>query len=175
MLLERLKQGDKSSFNEIYARYSRSLYRFLYTRLRDAGQCEDIMQDVFVSLWEKRDSINITHTLKGYLYQAIRFKITDQYRHFERLARLQANLQTGEHYMASPEEVIDVKTRLKRTKLKIESLPEKMREVFILSRYEYLPVNRIADKLNIKPQTVKNQISKALEILRQQDRSFLSC
>jgi DNA-directed RNA polymerase specialized sigma24 family protein len=140
-LMNALRTGDVVAFNTIYTEHSKSLYIYLLHKLKDPELCNDILQDIFVNLWEKKGQLNIDVSLKSYLFQAARFKIIDVYR-------------------------LDVKYQKYLTEAAINNLPEKMREIFILSRYDHQSTRDIADKTKLSRQTVKNQLSKALRILR---------
>lgn len=167
-LLISLKAGEAFAFDRIYTAYSKMLYTYLYARLDDQDLCSDILQDVFISLWEKRETIRIEASLKSYLFQAIKYKITDQYRRNYKYQKYLTELgdYVNTHFTA-PVDNIDQKNQLKGVMHTIDGFPCRMKEIFILSRFEHLSVNSIAEKLSISPQTVKNQLTKALSILRE--------
>jgi RNA polymerase sigma factor (sigma-70 family) len=79
-LMNALRTGDVVAFNTIYTEHSKSLYIYLLHKLKDPELCNDILQDIFVNLWEKKGQLNIDVSLKSYLFQAARFKIIDVYR-----------------------------------------------------------------------------------------------
>ena len=165
-LLNGLKQNQISAFNTIYQRYSKALYVYLLHKLKNADQCNDVLQDIFITIWEKRAQIEIDISIKAYLYQAARFKIIDIYR---RDARYQHYLAELAEYIVDADTItdrIDHRQKLAEIEMAVNNLPEKMREIFILSRFEHQTTRDIASKTNLSPQTVKNQISKALRILR---------
>jgi len=165
-LLDGLKQNNISVFNAIYLQYSKPLYVYLLHKLKDPELCNDVLQDIFVTVWEKRDELKIDTSIKSYLYQAARFKIVDIYR---RDIKYQKYLSELEGYIVEPSTItdrIDNRKKLEEVATAVNNLPEKMREIFILSRYEHQTTRDIASKTNLSPQTVKNQISKALRILR---------
>jgi RNA polymerase sigma-70 factor (family 1) len=165
-LLNNLKQNKISAFNSIYQLYSKSLYIYLLHKLKDPDQCNDVLQDIFITIWEKREQLEIDISVKAYLYQAARFKIIDIYRRDVKYQKYLAELAI---YIIEPDTITDrIDSRQKLTEIEnaINNLPEKMREIFILSRFEHQTTHDIASKTNLSPQTVKNQISKALRILR---------
>jgi RNA polymerase sigma-70 factor (family 1) len=166
-LINALASGDSIAFDTIYRQYSKLLYLYLLDKLKDAEKCNDVLQDIFVSLWEKRESFSIEISIKAYLYQAARYKIIDVYREDVKYQKYLAAL--GEFIEAENPviaERIDHKQKLQEIELAINHLPEKMREIFMLSRYEHQSTRDIADKTKLSRQTVKNQLSKALRILR---------
>jgi RNA polymerase sigma-70 factor (family 1) len=165
-LLDGLKQNNISVFNAIYLQYSKPLYVYLLHKLKDPELCNDVLQDIFVTVWEKRDELKIDTSIKSYLYQAARFKIVDIYR---RDIKYQKYLSELAGYIVEPSTItdrIDNRKKLEEVETAVNNLPEKMREIFIMSRYGHQTTRDIASKTNLSPQTVKNQISKALRILR---------
>jgi len=166
-LLDGLKQNDVSAFNTIYLHYSKPLYIYLLHKLKDPELCNDVLQDIFVAVWEKRDELIIAISIKAYLYQAARFKIIDIYRRDIKYQKYLAEL--AGYIILDPSAItdrIDNRKKLEEIENAVNSLPEKMKEIFILSRFEHQSNRDIASKKNLSQQTVKNQISKALRILR---------
>jgi RNA polymerase sigma-70 factor (family 1) len=166
-LLDGLKQDDILAFNTIYHCYSKSLYVYLLDKLKDHEICNDVIQDIFVAIWEKRHTLTIDTSLKAYLYQSARFKIIDIYRQDVKYQKYLAELAV--YITIDPATItdrIDNRRKLEEIEVAVNNLPEKMREIFILSRFEHQSTRDIASKTNLSPQTVKNQISKALRILR---------
>jgi len=166
-LLDGLKQNNISAFNAIYLNYSKPLYIYLLHKLKDPELCNDVLQDMFVTVWEKRDELKIDISIKAYLYQAARYKIIDIYRRDVKYQKYLAEL--AEYIVVDPSTItdrIDNKKKLEEIEIAVNNLPEKMREIFILSRFQHQTTRDIASKTNLSQQTVKNQISKALRILR---------
>lgn len=126
-----------------------------------------MLQELFISLWEKRHSLILRESLKAYLYQVARHKIIDIYR---KNATYRKYLQQLiEHFDAQPHsitETVDNKARTQELFEAINHLPDRMKEIFMLSRFENLSVEQISTHLGLSQQTVKNQITKALKILR---------
>lgn len=166
-LLDGLKENNPSAFDAIYHYYSKSLYIYLLHKLKDPEHCNDVLQDIFITLWEKRDDLQIEVSLKAYLYQAARFKIVDIYRKDAKYQKYLANL--ADYIIVDPSTItdrIDNRKKLQEIETAVNNLPERMKEIFILSRFKHQTTRDIASKTNLSPQTVKNQISKALRILR---------
>ncbi|NLR82024.1 RNA polymerase sigma factor [Chitinophaga eiseniae] len=166
-LVSLLKSDDSAAFNAIYDRYSKMLYLFIHSKLDAAEISKDVLQELFISLWEKRHSLVLKESLKAYLYQVARYKIIDIYR---KNATYRKYLQQLiEHFDAQPHSIadtVDNKVRTQELFEAINHLPERMKEIFMLSRFENLSVEQISDHLGLSQQTVKNQITKALKILR---------
>ena len=163
-LLNAMKQDDSQSFNEIYKRYWKGLFTFANNILEDQGACEDIVQDIFTQLYLKRKEVFITN-LKSYLFQAVKFQAIKHLRrnklhqrHIDRLDIIKFANQT--------EQSIDFKELDFFIKDSLLQLQDRCGQIFRMSRYEYLSHEQIAEKLGISTQTVKNQITKALNHLR---------
>lgn len=166
-LLLLLQQDSVKAFDVIYARYSQPLYLYILSKM-DAGEAsKDVLQDLFTSLWERRQSLSIHESLKSYLYQSARHKIIDIYRKNSTYRKYLQQLI--EHFDVQPggiAELVDTKARTKDVFETINHFPERMKEIFMLSRVEHQTVEQIAVRLGLSQQTVKNQITKALKILR---------
>jgi RNA polymerase sigma-70 factor (family 1) len=162
-----LKEGHQAAFAEIYERYQGLLYIYACKIVKNKDLAEDIVQEIFISLWEKRTQIQFRSTLPSYLYSAVRYKFFDMLDHkkvrFDYLESLGNFIDTGvsvtDHYIREKElaGLIEKEVAL---------LPPKMREVFELSRKVYLSHREIAQQLNLSEKTVKNQINNSLKELR---------
>src|SRR5690606_11370808 len=166
-LIQLARQGDESAYSEIYKRYWGILFQHARKMLQDDEVAKDIVQDVFVALWTKRDNLDIHTKLSSYLYGVVRYKIFD----FIDRGKVQGNyLQSLEKFIDQGEYTTDNIWLQKELALQIEretnALPAKMREIFILSREQDLSYKEIAKQLNISDQTVKKQIYNAMKILR---------
>ena len=162
-----LKSGDQAAFTEIYNRFKGLLYVYACKITRDDDIAEDLVQDIFIYLWDKRQTINFTSSISSYLYSAIRYKFFDlvdkQKVRADYVSAFQTFLDKGEH---QTDNYISEKELSAVIEREVNNLPAKMREVFLLSRKEYLSNKEIAERLDISEKTVKNQISTALKTLR---------
>lgn len=166
-LFELLCQDNREAFDEIYSRYWDKLYVYTAKAIKDKEAAKDIIQEIFVSLWLRRDSLKNNDSLSGYLFTAARFK---------GITYIQSNLKKSsfepaliEHFTGrqdSLNEQLAAKELNTIVNDEIRKLPEKMREIYILSRKEQLSHKEIAEKLQISDKTVKKQISNALKLFR---------
>lgn len=172
-LVSRLRDSDRFAYTEIYNRFKRPLYSFLWKRLGDKETVRDILHDVFLTIWEKRESISYETSLSGYLFSAVRNKLLD----------IVARDKVRQRYVDSFYIFInmeDISTdHLVRTKelsahieQEISKLPPKTREVFELSRISNLSRREIAEQLGVSEQTVKSHMFNALKTLRLKLGSF---
>ncbi|NII23446.1 RNA polymerase sigma-70 factor [Pseudoflavitalea sp. X16] len=166
-LVQLLKSNDEAAFNEIYKRFQGLLYVYACRITREENEAEDIVQEVFIYLWDKRTTLMLTDSLAGWLYQAVR------YRFFDRLDRRkvrtdhQASLQDFLDQGAyCPDEYLRERELAQLIEKGIAALPAKMQEIFALSRKEQLSHKEIASRLHLSEKTVKNQVHNALRILK---------
>lgn len=163
-----LKKGDSTAFAEIYERYWTLLLHHALGMLRNEDEAKDVIQDVFHMLWEKRTALEIHTSLAAFLYVATRNRILKQFRHGKvadsYLSTLQGVIEKG---IATTDQDIEVKELTKQIEDGLNRLPEKMREVFELSRLHEYSYRQISEKLELSDNTVKRQISNALKILRE--------
>lgn len=160
--------GNVSAYGELYERYWESLFKTAYWHLYDKAVAKDIVQEVFVYCWQKREQIQIRESVAAYFRAAVRFKVlnylkSEKAREKYQLLAGQAlpviTYNTDEHMAMA-----DLQASYRRA---LERLPDKMRAVFIDSREFGLSIDEIAQKRDISPQTVKNQLSAALKKLRE--------
>jgi RNA polymerase sigma-70 factor (ECF subfamily) len=165
-LIDLLKSGDSRAFRQLYDRYWKIMLDAAYKRLDSTDVAEEIVQEVFVNLFIKRESLQIKSSLEAYLKTALKYKIFDLFRAQGVHAKYVDSLlhETGV-VSPSPDHVIQVKELAHRIDQATQKMPEKCREVFLMSRMENLSNKSIAEKLSISVSTVEKHISKAVRIL----------
>jgi RNA polymerase sigma-70 factor (family 1) len=163
-----LINGDQKAFEAIYDHFSDRLYRYVYSRVRIKETCEEIVQEIFVSLWSKRESLEITNSLESYLYGAAKHKILSHIRSTGVREKYAADFTrfTAERVDNSSEELLELKDLQHTIDESISELPEKCQRAFRMSRMEHETIQRIAERMNISTRTVENYISLALRHLR---------
>lgn len=166
-LLISLAKSDRHAFDVIYHRYSKELFIKAYHKIGVREICEDIIQDTFTNLWVKREQLIIRQSLGAWLHGTLDNKIIDYYRQATlRLKHLDQLIELLDRPEVSPADKVASKEQELTLHGYIAGLSEKMRDIFMLSRYEQLSTDEISQKLSLSNQTVRNQISKALKILR---------
>lgn len=169
LLLKSLKMGDRKAFDEIYHSFSRELFNRAYQKTGSREVSEDILQDVFTALWVRHAEIEIGGSIRGYLQGMLDNKIVDHYRQVcMYLKHLDGLIEQYDRPGVSPIEQLDYKEQERVLHTSTARLSERMRAIFQLSRFEQLSSEEISRRLNLSNQTVRNQISKALKILRAQ-------
>jgi RNA polymerase sigma-70 factor (family 1) len=166
-LLSLIAEGNEHAFTEIYNRYWDRLYVTAFNRLADEQEAEEATQNVFMSLWKRRETIELNCLLSTYLSTAVKYQI------FSRLAQLNRQNEHIAYLTQTTVEGSDTTTDwLSERELKqrlekcVSALPEKCQIVFLMSREKGLSNSLIAQKLNIAEKTVEGHITKALSILR---------
>lgn len=166
-LVSLLKKGQEAAFTILYQRHWAIVYQQVYRILRDDEECRDVIQEVFSSLWLKREQLADDTNLGAYLYIQGRNKV------FSLLAKkrvrsdyLNSIAQFMEQADRNMTDLLEEKEILARVKQEINRLPPRMREIFILSREEGRSHKEIADLLGLSEQTVKKQVHNALKTLK---------
>lgn len=168
MLLDLIqRKDDRAAFAELYERYWDLLVDIAYKRLKSREIANEIVQDIFVSFFIRRQEITLKSSLEAYLKTAVRNQVFRAYHarqnHHVDLSCLLEKEQIGP---ALPDELLEAKQLKQKIYLATRKMPEKCRDVFIMSRYEYLSHQDIANELEISVSTVKKHITKALGIVR---------
>ena len=166
-LLSLLKDGDRAAFTEIYNRYKGILHMHAYKKLGDFEEAKDIVQEVFATLWDKKEAIPQTTNFSGYLYQMLRNRIFNSIAHKDVASKHIASITDFYNEgSAITDHLVRERELAHRIENEINNLPPKMREVFLLSRKYYLSHKEIAEQLTISEITVRNHVKHALKILR---------
>jgi RNA polymerase sigma-70 factor, ECF subfamily len=149
----------KSNFKE--------LCYFAIQYVKDSDIAKDIVQDTFLSIWQKKESIDLSRSVKSYLVSAVKNKCLNYIRDHKKFSSeiLETGYQDIKSFYKHHDRLIEGELR-KKINTSIEELPEKCRRVFLLSRYENLKYQEIAERLHISVKTVETQMSKALHHLR---------
>jgi RNA polymerase sigma-70 factor (ECF subfamily) len=172
-LLQLLCKSDESAFAELYNRFWQKLFAIAYNRLREIQSAEDIVHDVFASLWVNRKRIEI-ESLDNYLATAAKYMVLAKIKKKEQ-ERIYYNTSRQTAVIEFPIETsLHYKRILEIVKIEVEKLPEKCKLIFKYSRNEGIPVKQIAKELNISSKTVENQLNKALRQLKLATKTFLN-
>jgi RNA polymerase sigma-70 factor (ECF subfamily) len=168
-LLERIRQkDDQEAFTLLFRRYWFSLYQTVLNKTGDDGQAQDMVQEIFVHLWENRQSITILSSFKQYLGGMIRNRVFDYYkrsrRHNEQLLQLSRYLEQADTDY-SRENIRNRGQQEDNFDRAVDSLPERIREIYLLRTRDRYSYEKIAEKLNIKQQTARNAYSRAITLL----------
>ncbi len=170
--LKDIRQGNQLAFEKVFKALYADLCRYANSLLHDPDEAEDLVQNTFVILWEKRQHIVIESSLKAYLYKAV-------YNHcLNKVKHLQVRQQHREYTLNHSDELAsglplglhELQTQIERA---LQKLPEQCGKIFNMSRYDELKYQEIADILGISIKTVENQMGKALKIMREELSDYL--
>ncbi len=162
-----LKEGDHVAFETVYLRMAGKLLNYFYTRIHDKERSEELVQDIFVSLWERRSKINIENSIEGYLYAAAKHQLLNHMRS-ESVRKKYADHLTlfiGSNY-EQLEDLINVKDLERIIREHVAELPAQCQKAFSLSRFNGLPIGEIAEEMKVSKRTIENYITTALKHLR---------
>jgi RNA polymerase sigma-70 factor, ECF subfamily len=172
-LMKEIKADNMLAFDLLYKKYSKRVYKFGFSILKTREESENLIQDVFLGLWENRNNVEKDSSVKSYLFtiaynsaiSVIRKKAKES-RFFEYLKSIQEK----------DEEPANVKIEYEELKNKLDdiiiALPQRQKEVYMLHKDEGLKYNEIAARLNISVNTIENHMSRALKTIREKIASY---
>jgi len=161
------QQQDRKAFEEIYRRYWHPLFLHAYHILDDEDEAQDIIQDIFISFWNKPPTDQIHTSLKSYLYVMVRNKVLNHIRKNKISAnfiQLLSTKLTEKDFNTIQD--IELKELAELIDKEIDLLPPRMKQVFEMSRKEFLTHKEISERLGTSEETVKKQITNSLKLLR---------
>jgi len=166
-LISLLEKGDKDAFTQIFERYYAPLVAYINQYTHDFSEAEDLVQNCFTIIWEKRERLTISTSVKSYLYSTAYNLYIDAYRKNRKISLYLDSLKSEALNEIVSESAEDLKKQLEVLNKAIEALPPKCREIFILNKKEGLSYKDIARQLDISVKTVEAQIRIALIKIRE--------
>jgi RNA polymerase sigma-70 factor (ECF subfamily) len=167
LIINKLKEGDVSSFDAIFKKYNKKVYYFALNYLKNKEEAEDVVQEVFMNLWKYRDQINEYYVFSKYLFK-ITFNATCK--RFRKQSsdkkHLEEVLKNNSIEDNSTKLDIEYNNLVETTNLLIEKLPSRQKNILLLNIEEHLSTEQIAQKLNISKKTVENYLAMAKSSLR---------
>jgi len=164
--IDGLKKGDKLIFEKVYREHYLPLCYYCFKYVENLEDAEEIVQNLFLKLWDKRDELDINTSLKSYLYRAVQnYALNDLSKKQTKEKYIHTQQYISDYYQDGNSNMEEEELRV-ILKHAILQLPEKRREIFEMSRFEGLKYNSIANKLSISVKTVETQMSKSLKYLR---------
>jgi len=165
-LIKKLKKGNEQSFNQLFYTYSPRLYHFAHGYLKSKEDAEELVQEIFSKIWEKRTTLDEELNFKSYLF-TIAFNAIKK--HFRRQAYLNRYFDHATTHIQERAvyEDVDYATLKALVDKLVDNMPEKRKAVFIKSRYESKNAEEIAEEMSISKSTVENHLNQALKYLRQ--------
>ncbi len=168
----KLKEGDERAFQSLFRKYYSAMCHFACQFLDDRELAEEIVQDMFVKIWEKRAILNIETSVKHYFFRSVRNHCLNQIQH-EKIKKQYANkmIESAQQEIIAEQYFLEVDL-VKRIEKSIDSLPPKRKEIFRLSREQGMKYKEIAETLDISVKTVEAQMGLALKYLREDLKDF---
>jgi len=169
-----LKEGHESAFEMLFKKFYQPLCSYAYSFLNDKEEAEEIVQSTFITVWDKRNTLEIQSSFKAYLYRMVRNACLNAIKH-DKVKQQHTALQmaAGEPTYENVAQHVLANELEQRIEGALRVLPEQCRLIFQLSRFEELKYAEIAEQLDISVKTVENQMGKALKILRDQLKEYL--
>jgi RNA polymerase sigma-70 factor (ECF subfamily) len=165
-IVEELREGTATAFDNLYKAYSQKLYSFAFTILKSREDAEEVVQDTYFKIWEKRKSLDSNKSFNSFLFSIAYHSTIDLLR--QRLKdnkfRDQVVVKASSNY--NLEEAIEFGDLLEHVNHLIEELPPRKLEIYKLSRIEHLSHSEIAERLNISVKTVENGINFSMNFIR---------
>jgi RNA polymerase sigma-70 factor (family 1) len=165
--IQKLKSGDRSAYKNLFSQYYSWLCNYVYKLTNDNSIAEDLVQEVFINLWEKREQINISSSLKNYLFRACHNQFLQHLRKEKIRIKFLNSIQYEvlfDNYDSESKKIHEDK--LEKLNSLISQLPPKCKDIFTKSKLQKMKYKDIAIELNISIKTVENQMSKALKFLK---------
>jgi RNA polymerase sigma-70 factor (ECF subfamily) len=166
-LMQEIKADNMFAFDALYKKYSKRLYKFGYSILKSQEEAENLIQDVYLNLWENRYKVEKDSSIKSYLftiaYNSAITIIRKKARESEFVEYLKTLQEISEEPVNMAFEYNELTNKLEEI---IKALPQRQKEVYLLHRVEGLKYNEIAERLNISMNTIENHMSRALKTIR---------
>lgn len=173
-LFEQIQSGDKTAFDQLFRIYYQYLCNYAFQIIKEIEAAEEIVQDVFVGLWEKKETVDIHTSPKSYLFRSVHNRCLNQIKHIDIRERYKAHNERvighSENEVAIEAEENELAVMIQKS---IDELPPERKKIFKLSREQGLKNREIADQLGISVKTVENQMGKALKYLRVQLADYI--
>lgn len=162
-----LREEDDRACTEIYNRYWKLLINLAYQKLKEVEASEELVQDLFISLFQRRGDLELQSTLNAYLKTALKYRVFNLIRSQRVELSHQESLGKATYLAPSTPEELYEHTELRNKIYQVASrMPEKCRKVFLMSRFEQLSQQEIAERLDISLSTVQKHITKPLSIMK---------
>ena len=161
-----------AAYEAIYNEYWPRLFAYVFNRLKSRETTEEIIQEVFFSLWNRRTELQVTHSLSAYLFTAVKYQIFN-YMKADKVRRAYADSYAqfiGQDH--SNEQYMEYTDLVRALEQEVSRLPEKCQQVYRMSRNEHRSIQDIAAILNISHKTVENHLTRALKHLRVAFRGY---
>jgi RNA polymerase sigma factor (sigma-70 family) len=171
-----IKESNYPAFTELYERHWKYIYSIAYQKTVNRDDAFDLTQNVFMEFYDKREKLVVNIPIRNYLRTSVLFKLSNyfrskgfqekHYRNFQQFVAQAQEIDISIDPSPISETEMEFEVLLDLIYQAIEDMPDKMKQIFLMSRTEQFSINEIAGRLGVAPQTVKNQISNAFSRIR---------
>lgn len=166
-IMEQIRAGDQTAFDDLFRQYYRYLVVVAFRYLQDDHRAKDMVQEVFLDFWKRRETIQIEQSIKAFLRRAVVNNCLSTLRKNQRIDLKETPDMTASRLQDKVDKIYEYKELEEIVEAAVSSLPERCQAVFRMSRQENLSHKEIAEKLGISTKTIENQMTKALKIIRE--------
>ena len=157
--------ADAKAYNALYEKYWEELFQYAYKIVGNRQDAEELVQDLFVHIWNKRITLPPVQSVKAYLFTAMKHRVLNRLSK-RKITILDIDTVEETYNEDSPLEQLEYKESERALATRIHALPGKMKEVFTMHRINNLSITEIAEQTNTSPQTIRNQLNSAYKKLR---------
>ncbi len=172
-LINQLKQGNEKAYAHLVDAYHHRLCVYANSLAKDKDRAEDIVQNVFIRIWERRHMLITDFTIKSFLYRSVHNEFIDQYRKQKSVTALEKKY-SYEIERFTPRDDAFLERLFAFVQGEIHNLPPKCKKIFLMSKEEGCTNHEIAERLNVSKKTIEYHITKAFVILRQKANVHMS-
>ncbi|NKI27854.1 RNA polymerase sigma-70 factor [Arenibacter sp. 6A1] len=166
-MLDKIREGDKQTYRLLFENYYKVLILYATSLTKNEPKAEDLVQNVFVNLWTKRNTLEIRSSIKSYLYKSVYNLFINDYRKHLRNENVLDKIHYEVLQQSIEEEEHSIKSKLEWLNKEINALPPKSKKIFIMNKKRGLTYKEISKILNISENTVESHIGRALKRIRQ--------
>ncbi len=172
-IIRKIKKGDIKAFELLFKQNYKDLCSYAFYYLKNTEDAEEIVQDIFFIIWKKREELNIK-SIKSYLYQSVKNNCLQRIRHKSLNDKYKSYIKHSySEHSEQADKILNAKEISEIIEKTFDSLPERCKQIFQLSRYEGLKYKEIAEKLSISIKTVEANMGKALKHFRNNLKAYI--
>ncbi len=170
VLYTKVREGDIRAYETLFRRYYEPLCLYCNKIVGSMDTAEEIVQELFYTLWKDRSNLRIILSVKSYLYGAVRNQSLQYFEHLQVRERYFHKIASGQFQESSPhdspQDILEYKELEHRLEVALEGLPKRRRDIFRMNRFEGKKYEQIAHEMSLSVKTIEAEISKALQVLR---------
>ena len=172
--VKKIRSSNTAAFESLFNFYCQKLINFSRRYVWDKQTAENIVQDIFLKIWQNRNTLDPSKMIKTYLFTAVKNESLKHLRHADVHKRWAEFISLSQDSAIDPEKTLSENETKKEIENAISSLPEKCREIFTMNKFDKLKYREIAEILNISVKTVETQMGRALKKLREKLKTIIT-